>query len=584
MSPRKRNAARLPRKKRIRLILVGVLVLLLVTVPAVLYLDPGGERAYQESVSQAAAAYQQGNYDEALSCLRRAEGLRHSEENLMLMADCYEAQDKLELALETLRRMDTGDSRVAGRIASLEQRRLQDQAAESISLLGRELRLDSTELDLTGTGLTETELEALAPMRQLESLKLGDNPLGELSALRNLGGLTSLDLSGDPVEDLGPIASLGALRRLCLDRTKASDFSPLYGLSNLTSLSLMGLELSREQLADLTGRLPGCAIHTEDPDGAEQITLNGVSFFAEATSLDLSDMGLRDLSGISSCAKLKYLRLNNNQISDLQPLMNLSQLQKLELRGNVITDLRPLMGILSLRDLSLSDNSISDTTALASLTELESLDLSGNPLEDLSGLQKLSRLRTLHLERTGLRNGDLLSLQSLKALSVLVLDENPGLTDTAVSALKSALPGCRVSTSELVYSVKLADSEFLSDLKELDLSGRGLDNLSGIERFRCLEKLVLSRNEIGNLFYFQFLASRESLRELDLSYNEIDDLAPLADLSKLETLDLSGNKIENTYPLDRLKGLKKLYLTGNPISAEKLEELREALPDCEIIF
>ena len=37
------------------------------------------------------------------------------------MADCYEAQGNLELALETLRQMDLGDPAVQERITALEQ-------------------------------------------------------------------------------------------------------------------------------------------------------------------------------------------------------------------------------------------------------------------------------------------------------------------------------------------------------------------------------------------------------------------------------------------------------------------------------
>ena len=116
------------------------------------------------------------------------------------------------------------------------------------------------------------------------------------------------------------------------------------------------------------------------------------------------------------------------------------------------------------------------------------------------------------------------------------------------------------------------------------MSGKGIDDLSGIERFHHLEKLNLGHNSIQNLLNLQLGGSRDRLLWLDLSYNQINDLGPLGDLSNLETLDLSGNQIENLQPLTRLKALRRLSLTGNPLNEKELEKLRDALPDCEIIF
>ena len=572
-----------PHNKRLILMIAGFAVLL-VLIPALLFLDPGGEREFRRIYQQAASAYQTGDYDNALSLLRRAEGIRHSDESMMLMVDCYEAQENLDMALEILRQMDTGDSKVASRIASLERRRMQDREAETITIGDRELRLDLTELDLSGAGMGNGVIPQLRELRALDSLNLSDNGIDDLSQLRALGGLTSLDLSGNPAEDLSPLAALSSLRRLTLNNSPAGDLSPLYGLSNLTALSLLGVELSPEQLAELTAALPSCAIHTDGEEGAILVTLHGVSFFSDVSSLDLSGMGLRDLSALEICTQLRTLRLGNNAVSDLKPLMNLSQLQTLELQNNQISDLRPLIGLSKLTSLNVSGNQITETSAVGSILTLQSLDLSANPLRDFSGLGRLTALGTLHLEATGIASENLRELQSLNNLRLLYLDDNPGLSDSAMSALQSALPNCAISHSALVYTVQLAGSLFLSDLKELDLNGRGIDDLSGIERFDCLEKANLGHNSIQVLLNLQLGKTRETLKELDLSFNQLSDISALSDLKALEILDLSGNHIEQIQALARLTELKKLYLTGNPLAEGQLEALREALPGCEIVY
>ena len=52
----------------------------------------------------------------------------------------------------------------------------------------------------------------------------------------------------------------------------------------------------------------------------------------------------------------------------------------------------------------------------------------------------------------------------------------------------------------------------------------------------------------------------------------------------LEELDLSGNQIPAVSGLKKIQTLKKLDLSGNPLAEGQLEELKEALPDCVIVY
>ena len=56
-----------------------------------------------------------------------------------------------------------------------------------------------------------------------------------------------------------------------------------------------------------------------------------------------------------------------------------------------------------------------------------------------------------------------------------------------------------------------------------------------------------------------------SLIRLDLSYNQISDISPLAGLSRLTWLNLSGNQISDISPLAGLTGLVELDLGYNQI-------------------
>lgn len=99
---------------------------------------------------------------------------------------------------------------------------------------------------------------------------------------------------------------------------------------------------------------------------------------------------------------------------------------------------------------------------------------------------------------------------------------------------------------------------------------------------------------------------RAGITELDLSGTKLADLAPLKGLTRLQWLDLQGTQVSNLTPLKglprllglsllgtqvsdltALKGLTSLAylgLQGTQLSQEQVDELAQALPDCDIRF
>ena len=310
----------------------------------------------------------------------------------------------------------------------------------------------------------------------------------------------------------------------------------------------------------------------------------GATFSSDVTELDLSGQGLRDLSALAACQDLERLNLSGNEISDLQPLMNLRHLRALDISGNSISDLRPLIGLSSLIKLDASDNLISDTTALGEVKSLEDLNLSGNRISEFSGLGKLTNLKTANLRSTGISDSALPELNTMKSLQTLDLQDNTGLSDKAVCALKAEIPGCTILTPELIYEVDFAGHVVLSNEKTLSFPYSGITLLSGLERMTRLEELDLNHNEIMSLYQFEISPSRYTLIRLNLSDNQISDVLSLSFLTTLEGLNLSGNQISAVSGLKKIQTLKKLDLSGNPLAEGQLEELKEALPDCVIIY
>jgi Leucine-rich repeat (LRR) protein len=146
--------------------------------------------------------------------------------------------------------------------------------------------------------------------------------------------------------------------------------------------------------------------------------------------------------------------------------------------------------------------------------------------------------------------------------------------------------------------------------KVLDMSNKGLTKV-GPEIYdqKGVNTLILSHNqlkslvsEMGRMTSLKVLKVDHNIIEgsligeirqmsqlttLDASYNNMTGVpAEIGQLNQLQTLNYSYNNIDS-FPneIKNLKNnLKELDLTGNPLSAEKLAELKAALPNTNIRF
>lgn len=559
-----------------------IAAVVLVVLIAIVLRAASEKRSYSAYYNRAVESYASGDYDSALTDLRKAAAADQTQECLKLMADCYEAQGNLDKALEVLRLLDTRDPEVAQRIMALEKRRDSLNSAGKVKIAGTEYDMNTASLSLTGMGLTDGEMDQVAKLYALTSLNLSGNSISDISALSTLAGLTALDLSDNNISDIRALAELKGLRTLYLDNNPITDFSVLAELENLTTLSIKGIAISEEQLQALSSALPSCAIHSDtDQEDAADITLGGVTFKLDVKELNLSSRGITDISALSACRELERLDLTGNKISDITPLMDIPRLKELVIKDNQVTDLRPLMALNTLAYINAEGNGITSTVPLGSLTGLKELHLAGNPISDYSGLSRLYSLETLGLEDTGLQDDDLDSLKGLSNLRLLTITNNPELGGEAVDKLKSALSASYVEHDDLVYSIEIGGEKFREDLTELDLSNRTLTDISALALFKNLQIVNLRGNNLENISVLQWT---RGITKLDLACNSISDPTALTGLPYLETLDISGNKLSSVDVFVTMTGLKELNLSGNNISPEQIDRLRFALPGCNIIF
>ena len=109
----------------------------------------------------------------------------------------------------------------------------------------------------------------------------------------------------------------------------------------------------------------------------------------------------------------------------------------------------------------------------------------------------------------------------------------------------------------------LGDLAGLKNLKQLDLEGNGLSDISALAEYTGLTVLGIADNRVKDI---SPLSGLVKLQELNVKNNEIEDISPLKDMKELRTLYLWENQVENISPLSGLTKLTKLNLVNNRVA------------------
>ncbi|MBF0312721.1 MAG: leucine-rich repeat domain-containing protein [Oligoflexia bacterium] len=296
---------------------------------------------------------------------------------------------------------------------------------------------------------------------------------------RFLQSLSIVNLGGQNISELAPLASLKNISQLLLSHNPISDLGPLSELPNLTYLDLSFCKLT---------------------------SITPLANLSKLTDLNLSHNQLQETRMLSSLQALTNLNLGFNQISDplLHPLSFLKSLTVLNLEENEITDPTRLQNLKELTLLDLSRNKIRVARLLEGFDIKTKIKLDGNPL-DIKDFYSLCLLH--HRDATPLGGG----------LRELILYS--GSSDCSSAAIK------------------------LDSLTEINLSNKGVSDLTPLQFFRNLRILNLSKNNIESVSAFGKGATLDSLRKLNLDQNFIKSMGPLKYLPQLEELSIEDNPI-----------------------------------------
>ncbi|XP_076213918.1 leucine-rich repeat-containing G-protein coupled receptor 6 isoform X4 [Aptenodytes patagonicus] len=351
-------------------------------------------------------------------------------------------------------------------------------------------------------------------------------------------------------------------------------------------------------------------------------------------SVDCSELGLSEVPANLS-PLTAYLDLSMNNISQLQPstLRHLRFLEELRLSGNQISRIpgEAFSGLYSLKILMLQNNQLSriPAEALRDLPNLQSLHLHNNRIQSLgaNGFDGLHSLETLDLNYNELLEfpGAIRTLGRLQELgfhnnNIKAIPENAFVGNPLLQTIhfydnpiqfvgQSAFqylpklhtlslngatdirefPDLKGTTSLEVLTLTRAGIHLLPrgmcqqlpSLRVLELSHNQIEDLPSFHRCQRLEELGLQHNRIHEIRADTFVQLM-ALRSIDLSWNYIQFIHPEAfvTLHSLTKLDLTDNRLV-TLPLDGLGGLTHLKLQGNPALSEPFT--KESFPKMRVL-
>ncbi|XP_028988367.1 carboxypeptidase N subunit 2 [Betta splendens] len=261
------------------------------------------------------------------------------------------------------------------------------------------------------------------------------------------------------------------------------------------------------------------------------------------------------LGTFSMQGNLTQLLLNFNKFQTLLPGIfdSLKQLESLQMRGNAIAILPAFLfqNLHNLRILDLSQNNLQEVQieTFTGLAAVAILKLNNNNISNLKHgtFHNLSHLEELHLgwNKISQLDDDIFSvLTKLKVLS---------------------LRGNLLTT----FSGKVFGSE-APNLKELNLKGNKLTELSSLGRLASLTDLILASNRLSNLSEGVF-GNVTLLERLDLSENRLAFLPEriFSELRGMKALHLHGNNISEVGAglFRDQSAVEQLYLSDNRLEA-----------------
>lgn len=168
-----------------------------------------------------------------------------------------------------------------------------------------------------GTGVENLmSLEELAPLQNLNIIKVSQQKLKNVNGIDNFANLKELDINENPIETLQGLEVATTLTQLSLYGAFTEAFTsndtvlqPVFALTNLENLLLRKLEI-------------------------RDVLLNGIEALQNVKFINLASNRITDFEVISTLSKLDNINITNNGLTNLTGIENLSLLRTINISNH----------------------------------------------------------------------------------------------------------------------------------------------------------------------------------------------------------------------------------------------------------
>ena len=316
-------------------------------------------------------------------------------------------------ALKNLKSVTFGDDLIpADRLAQLkaEYPQVEFTAIVTYTVAGKDYREDITELDLSGSPVTEDLVGLLKGFPLLETVDLHGTGVEREQLVALKTAYPDLVVKAE-VELAGEIFSTEA-EELDLNSKMISDYDQFCEtialFDHLSKVELCDCGLSNEQLGALRDAYPDTKFVWRIYLGVWSLRTDAVAFSVLISNFPYKKMTSEDIEVLKYCTDLQALDLGHQAITDLSVIGEyLTDLRILILADNEITDLSPLANLPHLHYLEIFMNWVEDLAPLAQCRELVDLNICWTGSPDITPLLDLPVLERLWMTRGAVSQADL---------------------------------------------------------------------------------------------------------------------------------------------------------------------------------
>lgn len=228
-------------------------------------------------------------------------------------------------------------------------------------------------LNITGTGITQSDLTTIGALPMLKELTLSDCGITSIAPLSDATGITKLDLSNNTIRNIDAVKQMSGLTELNLDHNVVTDLSAIADLKALTKLSV-----SYNTLTTLEAVTGNTALTWLSAGHNSIETLGQLQKLTGLNHLDLSYNALQDIAPVAACSAINELDISNNALTDISSLSALTKLSYLNFSHNEVAQLPQWSADCALVSINGSNNQITSIEPLVGLKKLNNVFMDYN--------------------------------------------------------------------------------------------------------------------------------------------------------------------------------------------------------------